>query len=175
TYLIEDHDAMAAVDAELADRVTRWGALSVKKTEEAIDALVDEHDPGALRRTLQAGAEETVQFGCPSDVAGTTTIWARVNSPDAVLMEQSVEDMAHSVCDGDVRSMDQRRAHALAAKVNGTAFACRCGEPDCHGGTTGDAPLKNATVYVVADEKSVDAVNAAKSDAVENATEPTRH
>ncbi|WNG93206.1 HNH endonuclease signature motif containing protein [Mycobacterium sp. ITM-2016-00318] len=172
TYLIEDHDAMAAVDAELADRVTRWGALSVKKTEEAIDALVDEHDPGALRRTLQAGAEETVQFGCPSDVAGTTTIWARVNSPDAVLMEQSVEDMAHSVCDGDVRSMDQRRAHALAAKVNGTAFACRCGEPDCHGGTTGDAPLKNATVYVVADEKSVDAVNAAKSDAVENATEP---
>ena len=55
TYLVDDDDAMAAVDAALAERVTRWGALSVKKTEEAIDALVDEHDPGALRRAQRVG------------------------------------------------------------------------------------------------------------------------
>ena len=60
TYLIDDADAMAAVDSALADRVTRWGALSVKKTEDAIDALVDEHDPGALRRASQAAMNETV-------------------------------------------------------------------------------------------------------------------
>src|SRR5215210_6193765 len=64
--------------------------------------------------------------------------------------------MAHSVCDGDVRSMDQRRAHALAAKVNGTALTCRCGDPDCQGGTAGDAPVKNAVVYAVVDNKAVD-------------------
>src|SRR5215213_2058747 len=78
TYLIDDHDALTAVDTDLAERVTRWGALSVKKTEEAIDALVEEHDPGALRRATQAAMNETVEFGSPNDVPGTTTIWARL-------------------------------------------------------------------------------------------------
>ena len=169
TYLIEDEAALAAVDAELAARVRRWGAWSAKKTEAAIDALVERHDPGALRRTVRAAAGETVQFGCPTDVAGTTTIWARLNSPDAALMEQNVEAMAHSVCDADVRSMDQRRAHALAATVNGTAFACRCGDPDCGGGTAGDAPTTNAMVYVVADQRSVEA---ARQDAAPTDPEP---
>ncbi len=62
TYLIDDPDAIAAVDSALADRVTRWGALSAKKTEDAIDALVDEHDPGALRRSSQAATNETVRL-----------------------------------------------------------------------------------------------------------------
>ena len=161
TYLIADDDAMAAVDAALADRVVRWGALSVKKTEEAIDALVDEHDPGALRRATESAAQETVRFGSPTDVAGTTTIWARLNSPDAALMEHNVDEVARSVCDADPRSIDQRRAHALAAKVNGTTFGCTCGQPDCTG-PTGAAPADNAVVYLVADEKSADAAVTAK-------------
>jgi hypothetical protein len=156
TYLIDDNEAMAAVDAELARWVTRWGALSVKKTEEAIDALVEQHDPGALRRR-DAAMTETVEFGSPSDVAGTTTIWARLNSPDAALMEHNVEEVARSVCDADPRPIDVRRAHAFAATANGTAFDCRCGRPDCLGGSAGKAPTKNAVVYVVADEKSVEA------------------
>ena len=105
TYLIDDADAMAAVDAALAERVTRWGALSMKKTEDAIDALVDEHDPGALRRATESASQETVQFGSPTDVAGTTTMWARLNSADAALMEARVEEMAHAVCDADPRGI----------------------------------------------------------------------
>src|SRR4051794_25230783 len=160
TYLLDD-DALAAVDAGLARRVTRWGALSVAKTEAAIDALVDEHDPGALRRSQTAASEQTVQFGSPSDVAGVTSIYVRLNSPDAALMEQNVDDVARSVCDADPRSTDVRRAHAIAAKVNGTAFECACGAPDCTGGPSGDAPAKNTVVYVVADEESVDAATTA--------------
>ena len=53
TYLIDDDDAMAKVDAELAARVRRWGALSAKKTENAIDALVERHDPDAVRRSRE--------------------------------------------------------------------------------------------------------------------------
>ena len=156
TYLIDDDEAMAAVDAELADRVQRWGALSVKKAEAAIDELVELHDPGAVRRSRRAGAEETVAFGCPTDTAGMTTIWMRLNSPDAALMERNADQMAHTVCDADPRSMDARRAQAVAAKVNDTAFGCRCGDPDCLG-ATGDAPAKNAVVYVVATEDTLDA------------------
>ncbi len=169
TYLIEDAAAMAAVDADLAERVTRWGALSVKKTEHAIDELVERHDPGAVRRTVSASAQETVVFGCPTDVAGVTTIWARLNSPDAALMEHNVEAMAHSVCDADPRSADQRRAHALAARANGTAFGCRCGDPDCSGGVPGDAPARNAVIYAVADEHTLDA---ATNPPAEAAAEP---
>ena len=52
----------------------------------------------------------------------------------------------------------------MTAAVTHTAFDCKCGEPDCGGGTAGDAPAKNAVVYVVADEKSVDAAQAAATD-----------
>ena len=78
--------------------------------------------------------------------------------------------MARSVCDADPRRIDQRRANALIAAVTHTAFGCTCGEPDCTGGTAGDAPAKNAVVYAVADEKSVDAATAAQeSDADDRA------
>ena len=81
--------------------------------------------------------------------------------------------MAHSVCDADPRRIDQRRANALIAAVTHTAFGCTCGEPDCTGGPAGDAPAKNAVVYVVADEKSVDAATAAQeSDACRGRRRP---
>ena len=53
----------------LADRVTRWGALSVKKTEARIDALVDEHDPGALRRS-RAGSGRRCAVRLPDRCGG---------------------------------------------------------------------------------------------------------
>ena len=71
TYLINDDEAMAAVNRALAEQVTRWGALSITKTEQAIDALVDEFDPGALRRSRDAMQQRTVEFGSPSDAPGT--------------------------------------------------------------------------------------------------------
>ena len=126
TYLISDDEAMAAVDAALAQRVIRWGALSAAKTEVAIDALVEQHDPGALRRSRESAGSETVQFGSPTDPPGTTTVWARLNAPDAALMEQRVEEMARGVCAADPRSADQRRAHALTAAVLHTGYGCRC-------------------------------------------------
>lgn len=65
TYLITDEQAMAAVDAALAHRVTRWAVWSKAKTEAAVDALVDEHDPAALRRCRASAAHPSVQFARP--------------------------------------------------------------------------------------------------------------
>ena len=64
-------------------------------------------------------------------------------------------------------AIDQRRANAFVAAVTHTAFGCTCGEPDCTGGTTGDAPATNAVVYAVADEKSIAAATAQESDAAD--------
>ena len=58
TALMLDPDALAALDTTLAEQVTRWGAMSAKKTQEAIDALVLIHDPGAVRRAR--AAEQTI-------------------------------------------------------------------------------------------------------------------
>jgi Domain of unknown function (DUF222) len=55
TALIEDSDTMRLVDAALADDAKQFGPLSVAKTANAIDVIVDRHDPAAVRRT-RAGA-----------------------------------------------------------------------------------------------------------------------
>ncbi len=87
-------------------------------------------------------------------------------------MEFNVEAMAHSVCGADPRTIDQRRSHAFAARTNGTAFACRCGDPDCSGGVPGEQPARNAVVYVVADETTLDAATDAHAEAVDPQTQP---
>ncbi len=157
TYLITDEAAMASVDAALAERITGWGALSVAKTEAAIDALVEEFDPAALRRSRESASSPTVEFGSPGDPPGTTTMWARLNSTDAVLIEESVEELARSVCEADPRRIGERRANALTAAVTHTELICGCGQPDCPGAQSTNTPAKTAVVYVVADEKSVQA------------------
>ena len=174
TYLITDDDAMAAVDAALAQRITGWGALSVKKTEEAIDALVDQHDPAALRRSRESASSPTVEFGSPSDVAGTTSMWARLSAPDAALIEQRLDEMAHSVCPDDPRGIGERRAKALfAAVAEHTALACTCGQPDCAGATSDDHVTKNAVVYVIAEQKTLGTAHAETQASTPATTEAT--
>lgn len=50
TALVKDPDARAKIDTELAAHVTGWGAMSVARTERAVDYWVDRYDPYALRR-----------------------------------------------------------------------------------------------------------------------------
>jgi hypothetical protein len=70
TALVTDEQAIARVDGLLAEHVTAWGPLSGRKTEQAIDAIVDEVDPAALRRSRTTTCDRDVQFGSPSDGRG---------------------------------------------------------------------------------------------------------
>jgi Domain of unknown function (DUF222) len=149
TYLITDDDAMAAVDAALAEEVTRWGPLSVTKTEQAIDALVDRFDPAALRRSRDSAQSRTVEFGSPSDAPGVTSVWARMYAPDAAVIKERVDQMARSVCEDDPRTLAERRSDALVALTAGVELACGCGQDTCQAADAGGPP-KNSVVYVVA-------------------------
>ena len=51
THLVEDEQALALIDAAVADRATRWGPLSEDKLRQAIEVWVGRYDPAALRRT----------------------------------------------------------------------------------------------------------------------------
>ncbi len=73
------------------------GALSVSKTAQAIDAIVDRHDPGALRRRRAGGRGREVVIGPADDHSGTATIWGTLFAADAALVERRLTQMAHQV------------------------------------------------------------------------------
>ena len=163
TWLIQDPEAMACVDFALAAQVTRWGALSVKKTEQAIDALVDEHDPGALRRSRAASQARDVVIGSPTDEAGFTSLWARLYAPDGAALERRLEAMARSVCADDPRTMAERRADALGALAAGQdKLPCECGGATCTAGEARAVP-NNVVIHVLADAATVAAASSKPS------------
>jgi hypothetical protein len=161
TALVTDAEAIARVDALLAAHVTGWGPLSARKVEHAIDAIVDEVDPGALRRSRTATCDRDVQFGSPSDEAGFTSMWARLYGPDAMVLEQRVEQMARSVCEDDPRTLGERRSEALPAIAAGfTELACECGNTDCPAAARDVTPPAGAVIHVVAEATTVEAAHA---------------
>jgi Domain of unknown function (DUF222) len=162
TALVIAPFAMTLLDRMLAGQVQKWGALSAKKTEQAIDALVEQIDAGALRRSREGSRGRDVEFGSPSDEPGFTSMWARLYAPDAVVVQRRVEEIARSVCDADPRSAAERRADALTALAAGHAeLACECGEPDCGAGQRDPTPPVTAVVHVVADAATVEAATPA--------------
>ncbi|WP_193046185.1 HNH endonuclease signature motif containing protein [Mycolicibacterium baixiangningiae] len=159
TYLITDPDAMAAVDAALAEQVTCWGPKSQAKTEEAIDALVEIHDPAALRRREPATHTRDLQFGTITDAAGMMTVYARMYSPDGVALEQHVEDLARTVCPDDPRTLKERRNDAFAALSTGQPLRCECDNPDCPA-TTPDRPAPTVVIHLITTEEALAAAQA---------------
>ena len=172
TYLIKDADALDRVDTELAEQVMRWGALSVKKTEQAIDAIVVEHDPGALRRTRAAERNRDVVIDSPTDEAGIASLWGRLYAPDAAVLDRRLEAMARSVCAEDPRTLAERRADALGALGAGQhQLTCTCGSPNCPAGEPGSGP-STMVVHVVADAATVAAARN-KEPSAESDSTPT--
>jgi Domain of unknown function (DUF222) len=160
TALITDDEAIARVDVLLAEHVTAWGQLSAKKLEHAIDTIVDQVDPGALRRSRKTFCERDVVFGSPSDEAGFTSMWARLYGPDAAVLQQRVEEMARGVCADDPRTLGERRSEALTALPTGiTQLACECGNTDCPAAARDATPPAAAVIHVVAHADTIDAAH----------------
>jgi hypothetical protein len=88
-------------------------------------------------------------------------MWARLYAPDAVVLEQRVEQMARAVCEDDPRTLGERRSEALAAVAAGIfELACECGSSEC-AAAAGDArPPATALIHVVAQAATVEAAHA---------------
>jgi Domain of unknown function (DUF222) len=157
TALVTDAQAIAAVDELLAEHVIAWVPLSARKTERAIDAIVDRVDPGGLRRSRTATCDRDVHFGSPRDEAGFTSMWARLYAPDAVVLQGRVEEMSRSVCQYDPRTLGERRSDALTAVAAGIQqLACGCDSADCPAAARDVPPSATAVIHVVADAATVD-------------------
>lgn len=158
TDLIKDPDTLALVDAELAKDAARYGPLSVTKTAQAIDAVVDRHDPGALRRIQSAARSRDLVVDLAHDESGTAALWGRLYATDAAALDRRLLAMAHEVCDEDPRTLAQRRADALGAlAAGGQHLACGCGNEDCPARRESDDRASNVIIHVVAESSSLEA------------------
>ncbi len=158
TLLAFDPDILAAIDTDLAHTLTTWGPLSLTKTEHAIDALVQRHDPDARRCTESMVRSRFIDIEHRGD--GIAAMRGDVQSSDATLLDRRLTALAHTVCAGDPRTLDQRRADAVGALAAGhTVLACACGQPDC---TADENPAPApVVVHVVAEAAALDAATGA--------------
>lgn len=157
TMLIEDLGVLAVVDAILAGQACHYGQLSAAKTIAAIHAVIEAHDPAAVRRGRDAARSRDLVVDLENSESGTTALWGRLYAHDATVLDRRLAAMAHSVCDDDPRSIGQRRADALAALAAGAdQLACTCDDPECPNrpGGTGSQPGA-VVVHVVADAGGV--------------------
>jgi hypothetical protein len=151
TDLVQDPDALAALDSVLAQNLTSYGPLSLRKLETAIDLWVTAVDPDAVCRTRRSARDREIGFGDPGDGEGITTIWGRLLATDAKLLDIRLGGMAKAVCGDDPRTVAQRRADALGVlAAGGDRLACACGGPGCPV-AGGDVRAASVTVYVLAD------------------------
>ncbi len=151
TTLIKDDEALRRVDEALARDALRYGPLSVAKTAEAIEAIVDYHDPGALRHTRVSARSREVVIDKRSTKDGTTDLWGRLYAVDAEVLDRRLMQMAHDVCDADPRTIAQRRADALGVlAAGGQRLVCGCGDAKC---PTADSAghASAAVVHIIAD------------------------
>ncbi len=157
TDLIKDPETLRLVDGALADDATRFGSLTVTKTAQAIDAVVDRHDPAALRRSRVGARGRDVVIAPADDASGTEALWGSLLATDAAVLERRLTEMAHQVCGDDPRTVAQRRADALGTlAAGGEHLACGCGKSDCP--AAGADPRAAAVViHVVAEPAAVQA------------------
>ncbi|HEX7322638.1 MAG TPA: DUF222 domain-containing protein [Mycobacterium sp.] len=156
TTLIQDRHALAAVDTALAGAALHYGPLSAYKTARAIDAVIEAHDPAALRRARNHARSRDVVIDKYNTDHATTPLWGRLYAHDAEALDRRLMAMAHSVCDDDPRTIAQRRADALGALAAGTqTLACACGNDDCP--TATDRPDSPVLIHVVAPAETLTA------------------
>jgi hypothetical protein len=157
TDLIKDPEVLRLVDKTLAEDAVRFGPLSVNKTAQAIDAIVDRHDPAALRRTRATARSREVVIDS-ADQAGTAAMWGRLYATDAAVLDRRLIQMAHAVCNDDPRTIAQRRADALGALAAGTdRLACACRNADCPTRAESNERATSVVVHVVAEASALNA------------------
>jgi len=157
TDLIKDPETLRLVDVTLAEDAARFGPLSANKTAQAIDAVVDRYDPGALRRTRAAARSRGVVIDLADDESGTAGLWGRLYSTDAAVLDRRLLQLAHDVCDDDPRTLAQRRADALGALAAGAArLTCGCDNPDCPARAEGNERAAGVVIHVVAEASALD-------------------
>ncbi len=159
TRLIKDDAVWAVIDAAIAKRAEKWGPLSEEALTKAIDGLVHRHDSDAMVASSSTARTRDFTVGSYGDEdSGVTSVWGKLLTSDAAVLNKRVSQMAAGVCNDDPRSLGERRADALGALANGNQhLACACGSSRCPV-AAGQPPSKSSVVvHIMTDQFALDA------------------
>ena len=158
TDLITDGALVAKVDRSLAARIVNWHGWSRQRIVNAVDAAVRLVDPDAARERRQA-AEDDRHVGIHPLGNGMTEIYGTVGAAAATAFDRRLSQLAKLACAADPRTLDQRRADALAALAEGRLLGCACGRAECPAKTSDETQrdVRGARVVtsVVASDQTV--------------------
>jgi hypothetical protein len=157
TDLIADQQLVAKVDQSLAARIGNWQGWSRQRIINAVDAAVRTVDPDAAReRRVAADDDRHVGINPLND--GMAELYGTVAAAAAAAFDRRLSDIAAQVCAKDPRTLDQRRADAVAALAEGRRLACACGQTSCPAKAVGperDGAGARIVINVVASEQTV--------------------
>jgi len=152
TELITDEAAMAEVDARIAVWVSDWSSMGRGRLAREIDRIVARQDPDAVRRINERARGREVTFWDAQD--GTADMSGRLFAADAELLDKRLDALAATTCEGDPRTIAQRRADAMGVLAAGTQrLVCRCGSADC---SASAAVASGVVIHVVAQQETLD-------------------
>ncbi|MFG1933192.1 DUF222 domain-containing protein [Mycobacterium sp. NPDC048908] len=130
TELVSDAVSMAALDAELAERIGSWVCWSRRRVINAVDAAVRQVDPQAAKeRRVRAHHERYVHVTPGPD--GMARVHAKLPAVVGAAFDKRLAQMARSVCGKDSRTIEQRRSDAIWALSQRRELTCDCGQTDC--------------------------------------------
>ncbi len=130
TDLVTDEGLIAELDRSLAERIANWRGWSKQRIVNAVDAAVRAADPDAARERREAAEKgRYIAIGAQSD--GMAGLYGSVAATAAKAFDRRLSQLADQVCSSDPRTLDQRRADALAALSQGRNLACGCGHAGC--------------------------------------------
>ena len=146
-------DARRQIDDALAAACRSWVAMSRAKTEQFIDAIIEQFDPDAVLRTQTSARGRSVDF-TTEDGTGMATMYARLFVPDAAALDARLDALADTVCSSDPRTKEQRRADALGALAHGAdRLPCLCDTSDCP--AAAEPPPSGVVIHVVAHHDTI--------------------
>ncbi|MDA3638050.1 HNH endonuclease signature motif containing protein [Mycobacterium xenopi] len=158
TDLVTDGDLIAKLDESLSARIVKWHGWSKQRIVNAVDAAVRVMDPDAARERRVA-AEQDRHISVTAQDNGMAEVHGTVAAAAAAAFDRRLSQLAKQVCPADPRTLDQRRADALAALTEGRRLACCCGKSGCPNKTANtegrDMGGAQVVVNVVASEQTV--------------------
>jgi len=158
TDLVADDALVAKLDRALAERIGNWNGWSRRRIVNAVDAAVRAIDPDAVRERRET-AEDGRHIGIKALGNGMAEVCGTVAAATATAFDLRLSQLAKQVCAADPRTLDQRRADALAALTQGRPLACACGQHDCPtragAGAGRDRGGARVVINVIAGERTV--------------------
>lgn len=156
TDLLTDEKVMAAVDESLVAQIASWRGWSKRRILNAVDATVRMLDPDAAQERRET-ADQDRHIGITAADDGMAEVYGRVAAAAATAFDRRLSQLATLVCGADPRTLDQRRADAMAALAEGRALPCACGQSNCpaKASDTAEAAGVRVVINVVATDETL--------------------